>query len=214
MCCFAPFAGTGPSVITVPGLGGSGEDHWQTRWERSRLSTARADLGTWNAPDRNGWVTRLDEAIKQADAPVILVAHSLGCLAVAWWARLLPQPYGWPVAGALLVAPPDVERADAPAAVSSFAPAPVAPMPFPSILVASTNDPWVALDRAHSLAAWWGSRFVEAGPLGHLNAQSGIGNWPAGQALLGGLVDDATVAASARAVASARHDARAAPAQG
>lgn len=208
MCCFAPFAGTGPTVITVPGLGGSGEGHWQTRWERSRLSTVRADLGTWHSPDRNGWVTRLDEAIRQAEAPVILVAHSLGCLTVAWWTQLLPQPYGWPVAGALLVAPPDVERADAPAALGSFSPAPVAPLPFPSILVGSTNDPWSSIDRAHSLAAWWGSRFIDAGPLGHLNADSGVGDWPAGQRLLDGLIDDATVAAAVPTPASARHDGR------
>lgn len=189
MCAFAPFSGPGPTVITVPGLHGSGEHHWQTLWERSRPGTVRADLGRWNMPERDGWVVQLDEAIRRAEAPVILAAHSLGCLAVAWWAQLLPQPYGWPVAGALLVAPADVDRPDAPAELRRFAPAPATPLPFPAIVVASADDPWVSTARAHSLAAGWGARFVEVGPRGHLNAESGVGAWPEGQALLDDLVD-------------------------
>jgi len=176
--------GLNPSVLTVPGLGNSGPTHWQTLWEQSRLDTRRVDLGMWNTPHRNAWVTKLDQAIAQAKAPVILVGHSLGCQAIAWWASLSPQPYGWPVAGALLVAPADVDRAGIPAELSTFTPAPRQPLPFPSILVASTDDPWIEIDRAHSLAAEWGSHFVNAGAQGHLNAASGLGWWPDGQELL------------------------------
>ena len=114
MGSFAPFETVQPTVVTVPGLGGSGPSHWQSLWESSRVDTIRAELGMWHTPHRNSWVNRLDEAIRHAHAPVILVAHSLGCQAVAWWAQLSPQPYGWPVAGALLVAPADVDRRDAP----------------------------------------------------------------------------------------------------
>lgn len=185
---FASFAATGPTVITVPGLGGSGEDHWQTRWERSRPGTVRADLVTWTSPDRDGWVARLDQAIRRAEAPVILVAHSLGCLAVAWWARLSPPPSGWPVVAALLVAPADVDRADAPDELRGFRPAPAAPLPFRSVVVASTDDPWIDAGRARILAAAWGSRYVEAGPLGHVNAASGVGDWQDGQMLLDQLI--------------------------
>jgi uncharacterized protein len=181
---FAAFEGTRPTVLTVPGLGGSGPTHWQTLWEGSHPATVRAELGMWNTPHRNSWVTRLDQAIRQAEAPVVLVAHSLGCIAVAWWASLSPQPYGWPVAGALLVAPADVDRPDAPAELAGFAPAPQVPLPFPSILVASRDDPWIGFDRARSLAGGWGSRFVDAGAAGHINAASGIGHWPDGEALL------------------------------
>ena len=173
-----------PTILTVPGLNGSGPAHWQTLWEQSRPDTLRADLGMWTMPHRNSWVTKLDQAISQAQAPVILVAHSLGCLAVAWWAHLTAQPYGWPVAGALLVAPADVDRDDARAEVSTFAPAPKVALPFPSIVVASTDDPWIAIERAHSLAVDWGSHFVDAGAQGHLNATSGLGWWPEGQELL------------------------------
>lgn len=190
MCALAPFSGIAPTIITVPGLHGSDDRHWQTLWERSRPGTIRADLGKWNMPERNSWVVRLDETIRRAEAPVVLAAHSLGCLAVAWWAQLMPQPYGWPVTGALLVAPADVDRPDAAYELRGFAPAPSTPLPFPTIVVASADDPWVALQRARSLAAAWGARFVEAGPLGHINADSGIGAWPHGRSLLEQLATD------------------------
>lgn len=183
-----------PTIVTVPGLGSSGPTHWQSLWERARADTVRAELGQWDAPHRNSWVTKLDQAIRTAQAPVVLVAHSLGCQAVAWWAELSRQPYGWPVAGALLVAPADVDRADAPAELRGFAPAPARMLPFPSLLVASSDDPWIALPRARALAGQWGSHFVDAGALGHINAASGIGDWAEGQALLAELVESAGLA--------------------
>ena len=180
-----------PTVLTVPGLNGSGASHWQTLWEQSRPDTSRVDLGMWNVPHRNAWVTKLDQAVSQARAPVILVGHSLGCLAIAWWATLSPQPYGWPVAGALLVAPADVDRADARPELSGFAPTPRGPLPFPSITVASSDDPWVSIERAHSMAVDWGSHFVDIGSHGHINAASGLGWWPEGQELLGRVIEAA-----------------------
>lgn len=180
-----------PTILTVPGLGGSGPSHWQTLWETSRPDTVRVELGMWNTPHRNAWVTKLDQAIRAAQAPVILAAHSLGCLAVAWWSELTRQPFGWPVAGALLVAPADVDRPEAPKALRSFGPTPLTPLPFPSIVVASRDDPWIAIERAHSLAAAWGGHFVDAGAQGHLNAASGIGWWSDGQELLDRVLDAA-----------------------
>ena len=79
--------GTLPTILTVPGLGGSGPSHWQTLWEKARPDTHRVELGLWDAPHRNAWVTQIDQAVRQAQAPVIFAAHSLGCLAVAWWAE-------------------------------------------------------------------------------------------------------------------------------
>ena len=178
------------TVVTVPGLHGSGDGHWQTLWERGRPGTIRADLGSWDAPRRNSWIVRLDEAVRRARAPVVLAAHSLGCLAVAWWAHFLPQSHDWPVTGALLVAPADVDRPDAADLLRDFAPTPASTLPFASLVIASANDPWMSVDRARDLATVWGSRFVEAGPLGHINAESGIGDWPAGRDLLDELVVD------------------------
>jgi predicted alpha/beta hydrolase family esterase len=191
MGIFSPLDETTPIVLTVPGLGGSGPSHWQTLWEDSRPDTSRVELGMWNTPHRNAWVTKLDQAIRSAQAPVVLAAHSLGCLAVAWWAELSGQPYGWPVAGALLVAPADCDRPGACDELKAFRPTPLKPLPFPSILVASSDDPWIGIDHARNLAASWGSHFVDAGEQGHLNAASGIGWWDEGQELLDRVIDAA-----------------------
>jgi predicted alpha/beta hydrolase family esterase len=102
-----------------------------------------------------------------------------------------PQPDGWPVAGALLVAPADADRGDCAAELKGFAPTPKKALPFPSILVASSDDPWIEIGRARSMASFWGSHFIDAGPQGHLNAASGIGWWEEGRQLL-----DRVIAAS------------------
>jgi predicted alpha/beta hydrolase family esterase len=181
-------AGRRPTILTVPGLESSGPWHWQTLWEQADRDCIRVDLGLWNSPRRNAWVTRLDQAIRAAEAPVVLVAHGLGCLAVAWWAELAGQQWGSPVAGALLVAPPDVERAEAQPAIAGFAPTPHASLPFPSILVASEDDPCCSSQRAFDMARLWGSHFVDAGQCGHINTASDIGWWAEGRQLLERLI--------------------------
>ncbi|MCE7795606.1 alpha/beta hydrolase [Sphingobium sufflavum] len=181
-----------PLVLTVPGLDNSGAGHWQSIWERERADCQRADLGMWSNPHRNSWVTMLNSAIRQADCPVILAAHSLGCLAVAWWAALETQSYGNPVAGALLVAPPDVDAAGPDPRLAGFGPAPKVILPFPSVTIASSNDPYIDLARARSLAKFWGSHFVEIGDAGHVNAESGLGDWQEGQQWLDRLLGLAT----------------------
>lgn len=181
----APFDDSKPPlVLTVPGLGSSGPSHWQTLWEESRLDTVRVELGMWQGPHRNGWVSKLDQTIRAVGQPTVLAAHSLGVLAVAWWAQLADPAITKRVVGALLVAPPDVDRVDARAELKSFAPAPAHALPFPSILVASSDDPWMAIDRAETLADVWGSHFVNAGAQGHLNADSRLGWWIEGQQML------------------------------
>lgn len=183
-----------PLVLIVPGLNNSGPDHWQSRWERQRGDCQRVDLGMWERPHRNTWVNKLNLAIRAADRPVILVAHSLGCLAVAWWAQLeQPQP-GGPVIGALLVAPPDVDFFPLDERLETFSPTPSQPLPFPSILAASHDDPYMGIRAARRLARVWGSGFADAGKIGHINAQSDIGDWAFGQFLLGQLIQRDTQA--------------------
>lgn len=180
-----------PVVLCIPGLHNSGPDHWQTIWERERGDCQRVELGMWEAPRRNPWVTKLDHAIAAARPPVILVAHSLGCLAVAWWAALSGQPLGGPVAGALLVAPPDVEGCGG-SMLADFAPTPHVNLPFPSILVASRDDSYASFQKSRDMAAFWGSDLVDGGNLGHINSDSGLGAWHEGQALLDTLIDRVT----------------------
>ncbi len=177
-----------PLCLIVPGLDNSGPDHWQTLWQARRDDCRRVDLGCWSEPDRRIWTERLDAAVAMTDGPLVLVAHSLGCLTIAWWAQAFETASLRRVKGALLVAPPDVDAPDAHALVRRFSPAPVRPLPFSSILVASRNDRYATFDRLERLAGAWGSRFVDAGHCGHINAQSDLGYWPDGEVLLEELI--------------------------
>jgi predicted alpha/beta hydrolase family esterase len=173
-----------PIVLTVPGLDNSGPDHWQTLWEQERADCIRVELGMWDRPHRNTWVNKLNHAIRDADRPVVLAAHSLGCHAVAWWAALEQPKSDSPVIGALMVAPPDVDWFPLDPRISGFAPTPRTPLPFPSILVASRSDPYIGPRAARDLAARWGSAFADVGDAGHINASSRLGSWRFGQFLL------------------------------
>jgi predicted alpha/beta hydrolase family esterase len=165
-------------ILFVPGLGGSGPDHWQTRWE-AKLSTARrVEQADWERPDSVTWPARIAEAPAAASRPVILVAHSIGVIALVQAAPQMPPGL---VRGAFLVAPADAEAPDVqPDVLKSFAPIPRDPLPFPSLLVASRTDPYCTYERAEDLAYAWGSAIVDAGEAGHLNPQSGFGPWPEG----------------------------------
>ena len=173
-----------PLVLIVPGLNNSGPRHWQTLWEREHGDCVRVELGMWDQPHRNTWVNKLNAAIHASSRPVILVAHSLGCHAVAWWNALERPAADGKVLGALLVAPPHVEGPDIDARIGGFAPVVRQRLPFTSILAASQNDRYITFAQARRLARIWGSRLVDVGPLGHINADSGIGDWPYGRYLL------------------------------
>jgi predicted alpha/beta hydrolase family esterase len=176
------------SVLIVPGYSNSGPEHWQSLWEREHPEYRRVMQRDWDHPERDVWVSALDQAIVQAAHPVVLVAHSLGCLTVAHWA----SQYERPIRGALLVAPPDAEAPDFAVDNGGFAPIPLAPLPFPSIVVASTDDPYVSLERAEQFARAWGSLCVNLGPCGHINTAAGFGPWPFGEELLAELCSDRT----------------------
>ncbi len=169
-----------PSVLTLPGLHGSGPSHWQTLWERRRENIVRVKQRDWARPECEAWVAALENAIAGCAEPPVLAAHSLGCITAVLWAA----SGAGAVAGALLVCPSDTEREDAPAELAGFRPIPMKRLPFPSILVASSTDPYLSVERSFGFARAWGSRRVEIGPAGHINAASGFGPWPAGEALL------------------------------
>jgi len=174
------------SCLIIPGLRSSGPDHWQSLWERERGDCRRVELGDWDDPTRFGWIAGVARAVEQAPGFPIIVAHSLGCLAVAWWAGLAGRAAA-KVTGALLVAPPDPERAGADPRVARFGPVPRQPLPFPAIVVASRNDPYAAFDRSRAMADSWSAAFHDAGAAGHLNAESGLGCWDFGQSLVADL---------------------------
>ena len=175
---------TQPLILIVPGIHNSNPQHWQSLWETERDDCRRVELGMWGNPHRNTWVNKLNLAIHQAGRPVVLVAHSLGCLAVAWWAEYERPSHGNPVVGALLVAPPDVDRPGTDPRLARFGACPRQPLPFPSFLAASGNDTYCNLRTARMLARDWGCRFAFAGAVGHINAESGLGDWQFGKRLL------------------------------
>jgi predicted alpha/beta hydrolase family esterase len=173
-------------LLVLPGLGGSGPAHWQTVWEASDLACSRVEQRDWERPQLDEWLDAADAAIGAVEAPVVLVAHSLACVLVAHGAG---RP-GWSrVAGALLVAPADVDSpAHTPPETRGFAPIPQRALPFPATVIASRNDPYVDLERARHLAGAWGATFVDAGEIGHINAASDLGDWPEGRRWLAELV--------------------------
>lgn len=172
-------------ILILPGLYNSGAGHWQTLWEGRLPNAQRVPQLDWDTPDRTDWVAALDTAIQNADGTVTLAAHSLGCALTLWWAAQHgAAAHASKVTGALLVAPPDVERADFPADVRGFAPMPRIRLPFNSIVIASRDDPWCALPKAQSWARDWGADFHDIGPRGHINSSSGLGDWEQGRVWL------------------------------
>lgn len=178
---------TQPTILIVPGWQNSGPVHWQTLWQRDHPEYVRVEQRDWERPIREEWVATLDAAVTRVGGPVALVAHSLGCVTVAHWAAQAPTA-AQAVVGALLVAPPDVERTDNIPASARFKSAPLMPLPFRSIFVASENDPYCSFDVSQRLAAAWGSQLVTLGDAGHINTDAGYGAWPAGEALLASLL--------------------------
>lgn len=175
-----------PTVI-VPGWKGSGLGHWQSLWANVLPGAVRVEQDNWQAPNKRDWVLRLTETVLAQPGPVVIAAHSLGCITTVH----LPQEASNRIVGALLVAPADPERRGV---LAAFAPVPYQPLPYRSVLVASDNDPYCPVRLAGAYARAWGSDFVRLPHAGHINIESGHGNWPLGLALLHSLLP-ATVTA-------------------
>jgi len=176
------------TVLVLPGWQNSGPRHWQTLWEQQNPIFLRVQQRDWEFPHREWWLERITAEVKQAPAPIVFAAHSLGCIALAHWCKSAPAEVG-KIKGALLVAPADVDSKDTPKELKDFSPAPRDPLPFPSIVVASSNDSYLKPERAREFARAWGSRFVDIGSAGHINGESGLGDWPEGKRLLRHLIE-------------------------
>ena len=194
---------SGFDYIIQPGWNNSGPEHWQSHWQQT-LAATRVANHDWQTPQLDDWLAALDAAVAAATLPVIVIAHSLGCATVAHYAAR----YGNKLAGALLVAPADVERASAPAALQPFAPLPFAPLPelalpFPARVVASDSDPFSLPLRSARMAALWQSPLHWLRDAGHINVASGHTQWQDGLAQLAALVADIRQQAQPRAAACA-----------
>ena len=172
------------NVLLLPGWQNSDPGHWQSRWQQV-YGDHRVEQHDWMRPLRGDWSAQLEEAVLAAPGPVRLAAHSLGCILVAAWAAHSKNTHK--VLCALLVAPGDTERDDLRQMIPGWAPIVRQRLPFPSLLTAADNDPYCAADRSRQMAADWGAEFVAAGGGahgGHLNSESGLGDWPEGRTLL------------------------------
>ena len=175
-----------PCVLLLPGWQNSGPTHWQSRWEALH-GFERVEQDDWLWPRRGDWMARLDEVVQRpGDAPVVLVAHSLGCQLVAAWAA--HSAHTRRVKAALLVSPPDTERDDMPPNLFNWRPIVRQRLPFPSLAVISLDDPYSSAERGRGFAADWGSACVEVEHAGHINGDSGLGDWPEGFAWLERLI--------------------------
>jgi predicted alpha/beta hydrolase family esterase len=205
--------------LLIPGIGGSGPEHWQTHWERALgAACLRFAPRSWDAPEEDDWLAAITRGVDllarrdvddgtlagvdvlaaaapatpppvdhdaparaAADGRIVLVAHSLGCLAAASW--LTRGPRDDRVAGAFLVAPPDREAPSVPAPAAAFA-CPAEPLGVPALVAASRDDPCLAFPRAVRIARAWAAPLVDLGAVGHVNDESGLGDWPVGRGLL------------------------------
>jgi len=164
-------------VLLLPGWQDSDPDHWQSRWQRQH-GWQRVVQDDWFWPRRGDWMARLEEVLLESQQPVVLVAHSLGCHLVAAWAA--HSSHTALVLGALLVAPPDTESPDMPPQLANWRPMVRKRLPFTALPLHSSDDPFANADRTERLAADWGATSRCLGARGHLNAESGLGDWPEG----------------------------------
>ena len=182
-------------ILIVPGWLNSGPDHWQSRWERNLKTARRIEQDSWHAPDKDEWVGNIVKAVEAQRARP------------CWWrtaSASSPSPtrrrnFRRARGGAFLVAPPDVDNTQSwpenqgntwPAGSYGFAPVPMTPLPFPSLLLAAEDDPYCSQARAKAFALAWGSIFVDVGQAGHIADQSGHGPWPDGLLRFGRFLAD------------------------
>jgi len=178
-------------VLLVPGLGNSGPEHWQSLWE-ARDGYLRVQQRDWEHPACSEWIGSLDRAVRAAAADVLIAAHSLGTLLVTQWLARTKIRIG----GALLVAVPDPGAPGFPPQARGFAPIARVRLDSPSLVVASTDDPYGDLPFVQQCAESWGSRLINIGAAGHINAASGLGEWTEGHRLLESLRSTASPAHS------------------
>jgi predicted alpha/beta hydrolase family esterase len=169
------------NVLILPGWQDSGPKHWQSLWQ-VQFGYQRVEQHDWLRPLRGDWLARLEDVVLGTDESAVLVAHSLGCMLIAAWAAHSRNTHR--VKGALLVAPGDVECEALRPVLGSWAPVTRQILPFKSTVVASHDDPNCSFARAKGFAGAWGSCLVDVGNAGHVNADSGLGEWLQGQALL------------------------------
>lgn len=167
--------------VIVPGFQGSPEGHWQYWLQHVSTNAITVQQDDWFHPEMNRWVEKLQETIESIEGKIQLVGHSMGAITIAFWASKYRSDK---IDSALLVAPADSESSYLPKEIIGFSSIPRAELPFPTTLIGSHNDPYMSFERALYFANQWGSDFIDAGFAGHINIDSGFGEWPELPAIL------------------------------
>ena len=185
------------TTLIVPGLNNSGSNHWQTLLEEKLSNARRVNQTDWDSPKIIPWARNVQNAILEAESPAILIAHSFGVLASVVGASRVTDK----VAGALYVAPADPVKFTSAGQILSEAAqnwdtglynlVPKERLGYPAIVAASQDDPYMAFKRAAWWATKWHCRFISLGFAGHVNANSGYGDWPEGEMLYQDLIETA-----------------------
>ncbi len=165
----------------IPGYSKNTDAHWQSVWANVLPNAQVIEQDKWEGVHKDDWINRIEETLANEDlSQIILIGHSLGVATILHWVK----QYGHKVRGVLLVAPTDIDDLAEPIEAYGFNPMPLEKLPFPSIIIASENDVWISLKRANEYAELWGSEIVNVGKLGHINADSNLGEWQVGQGIL------------------------------
>ena len=170
-----------PTYVFLAGYGNSGEGHWQRAWYERLPGSVWVEHADWHNANRDEWVSDLQKALWKISGPMVVVAHSLGCLLLAEWCRNHEDPS---LIGAFLVAVPNPDGVNFPGVVEGFEDLTAMELPFAAIVVASQDDPYADIDFARGMAETWGAEFVDIGAKGHINADSGVGEWDEGWGML------------------------------
>ncbi|WP_320194474.1 alpha/beta hydrolase [Agrobacterium rosae] len=169
------------TTLIVPGLNGSGSDHWQHYWLQDDPGARLVDQENWQCPFLADWLESFEQALANTDHAYV-VAHSLGCILVA---NMAGRPLAAKIRGALLVAPAQLERVEAlHPCIVNFGEAPISPLPFPSAVIGSDNDPYMTAEELELASSLWGSTHINLGSVGHINVASGFGRWSQGYDLM------------------------------
>lgn len=172
-------------TLVLPGWQNSGEDHWQTLWEK-KFGWKRVSQHDWEHPNKSAWIHNISEGIEKESTPPVLICHSLSCSALAHTLQFKPQ---LKVKAAFLVSPVNFDLPGIPPEILDFHPNPPARLPFPSMVVSSSTDPFCDLTYAENLARSWGSIFKNVGDRHHIGSMANLGAWEEGQKLLAELLN-------------------------
>ena len=168
------------NIVFVPGYGNSINGHWQELWHKEFKNSYWVEQNDWENPNCDDWVEALNLLIQSLEGPILFVTHSLGGSTVVEWSK----KHTANILGVFLVAVPDVQSVNFPEAISGYQTPPLEKLPFPSLVLASTDDPYSTVDRTAYFAKNWGSELTSIGDLGHVNTDSNLGKWSEGQNLL------------------------------